>query len=345
MDLKALLDIALLRACPADEAVRWLVSRRSEAAASPSLMRAENRQQEDTLYSRNDPSVDYALARYGLSEGVAREIHKAGDLATRCTILAYRLGGGFAWFGKTFELAEAAPSTLEELCALATNPTLTDDLYMALLERTPPFDQLDDAGFEMVLVAFSENSRLTTPYDDKLLDGYADYKYHNVFKAAWQLASSMPATPRWASILGHVLGRCIVQSPIDAETIARWRFPVDERDGKDNGYYLRKRLADTWPVDGRLLEHNDPALRASFYERFRPDQIANWWRLADSDPRHFLDAALHNSNLWQTEDTRYSLHRLAWAHPDPHSDMMMPSLYNGMEERMRAVHPSWFAED
>jgi hypothetical protein len=213
MDLKALLDTALLRACPAEEAVRWLIAKRNDAAASPHLLRGENEQQEETLFTRNDAYVDYALARYGLSERVARELYKNGDAASRCTILAHRLGGGFGWFGNTFALAETSPSTLEELCALATNPTMIDGLYTNLLERKPPFDELDDAGFESVLMAFSENPRLSTPYDDKQFDGYADYTYHKVFTAAWNLACTVPATPRWASVLGYVLGRCIVLRP------------------------------------------------------------------------------------------------------------------------------------
>jgi len=125
--------------------------------------------------------------------------------------------------------------------------------------------------------------------------------------------------------------------------IGRWYFPTKGADEIDAGYSLRSRLADLLAVDNALLSARDPALRSSFYRRFRPSDFPSWFKFAESDREHFLDSALHNPNLWRAETDRETLSQLSWNHPDPHSDLMMVNQFRAVEGRMRQQHPDWFS--
>jgi hypothetical protein len=173
---------------------------------------------------------------------------------------------------------------------------------------------------------------------------YRQYSYHKVFTAAWQLAGTVPITPRWANVLYYLLINCQPPTNIDPlPMIQRWHFKPGD-DGIDAGYYLRARLGDLLAADKGLLAAPDPALRCSFYRRFRPTDFPNWYRFAESDKDYFLDSALHNPNLWRTTNDRETLRQLSWSHPDPRSDLMMVNQFNGVDRRMREQHPDWFSD-
>ena len=44
----------------------------------------------------------------------------------------------------------------------------------------------------MFYVTPGDNTRLSTPYDDRFLDEWSDCSYHKVFDAAWQLTATVP---------------------------------------------------------------------------------------------------------------------------------------------------------
>jgi hypothetical protein len=95
-------------------------------------------------------------------------------------------------------------------------------------------------------------------------------------------------------------------------------------------------------ADKALLGARDPALRSSFYRRFKPTDFPSWFKFAESDEEQFLDSALRNSNLWQGEKDLETLSQLSWNHPDPRSDLMMVNQFRAIEGRMRQQHPEWF---
>ena len=184
---------------------------------------------------------------------------------------------------------------------------------------------------------------MSAPYDETYLDGYSDYSYHKVFSCAWQLAATVPTTPRWANVLYYLLNTCHPPHGVDPTAmIKRWYFPTESADQVDAGYFLRSRLADLLAADKALLGARDSALRCSFYRRFRPTDFPTWFKFADSDQGHFLDSALHNPNLWREESDRETLSQLSWNHPDARSDLMMVNQHRAVEGRMREQHPEWF---
>jgi hypothetical protein len=192
------------------------------------------------------------------------------------------------------------------------------------------------------LCCAGDNPRLSTPYDHSYLDGWSTYSYHSVFKAAWELAATVPNTPLWANVLYQLLRNCEPAGFDPIPVLSRWHLLDDKR---DDGFYLRGRLADLLKADNALLNSKDPALRQSFYRRFNPVSYQRWPEFAKADEEHFLDAALWNKFLWHTAETRRDLRQLCWAHPDPHSNLHKPNFYNGRERRMREEHPEFFADE
>ena len=283
------------------------------------------------------------MARYGTSEDAAKQIYGRGDLGIRCTLLAHFPNGGFARFFEGFSLNDIAPQTIEELSALVTNSSLNDSLFEQCFEKKGIFENLSDEQYQSVLVAVSDNPRLSTPYDDSYLDGHAEYSYNKVFTDAWKLTAILPNTQRWAAVLYHLLYRC--QSPVGFEplpAINRWYFRPQNEADQDGAFFLRSRLADLLEPNDALLRATDAALRSSFYRRFQPTKYPRWDAFAASDQDYFLDSAIDNINLWRSDQARSVLSQLCWDHPDPHSDLSMPNRYRAVERRMQTQHPRWF---
>lgn len=342
---EAIVDSAFLRVCPAEEAIRWLKGKRATSDENP-IIRADNAYQEAILAARNDPYIDFGIARYGTSKA-AREVYKRGDVDLRCTFLAHFPNGGFHWISDRFELDDTLPGGLEELSALMKNETLSDELFIQFFERKKLFEKLDDVTFQNLVIAVGGNPRLQKPYYSTQMDGWAEHSYHKVFLCAWNLTVTAPNEASWANTLYHLLYRCQFPISFDAiEVIKRWRLPPKGEDKEyDAGFYLRRRLADTLKADEALVRSEDRALRESFYSRFNPANFKNWRKFYDVDGEHFLNAALDNSFLWQTREHRRALSELCWAHPDPRSNMDMPNMYNAYAERNENKHPEWFADD
>jgi hypothetical protein len=345
LSTEQIVDAKFLSVCPPTEAVQWLRAARSGIGTTNSITRKDYSHQEKTLADRNDPYIDFGLARYGTSEAAGRIVYARGDLGIRCAYLVHFPGGGFAW-RNNFELASSPPQELEELCALVKNPSLADETFKKCFEKQKVFEPLTDEAFQSVLVAVSDNDRLMTPYDDKYMDGYADYSYHSVFEAAWKMTLTAPITAKWASVLYHLLYRCLPPHSFDAVTaIKRWYFPpTKEGEMRDYGFYLRSRLADLLKADDALLKSRDAALRTSFYRRFDPGAYRRWPDFV-SDVEYFLDNAVRNKLLWRGRELRSVLNKLCWDHPDPHSSLEMPNAYNSVEDLMLKEHPEWFEDD
>jgi hypothetical protein len=345
--IKAIIEAKFLSVCTASEAVGWLKEKRQGMKKLNSLARDDYSYEEATLAARNDPYIDFGLARYGTSDNGCKDVYQRGDDAIKATFLASFPNGGFAIIPNEFELGDEPPRTVAELCALVNNPSLSDELFRQCFQRTKLFEHLNEEDFQSVLVTAADNPRLMTPYDDTFMDGYRDYSYHSVFSSAWKLTQTMPNTMRWASVLYHLLYRC--QPPVRFDVVpvlARWYFKPEKDDDQRNiGFYLRSRLADLLKADDALLRSQDPALRESFYKRFQPRQYPQWPKFAQADTEYFLDSAVHNNNLWVSRELREVLSQLCWAHPDPNSSMEMPNRYNGMEARMRVEYPRWFEDE
>jgi hypothetical protein len=342
-----IVEAKFLSVCSAQDAVEWLKHQRANVGRLNSIFRKDKTHQETVLESRKDPYIDFGLVRYGTTTEVAKKVYARGDMGIRCTALAHFPFGGFDAIMDKFELADNAPTELDEINALVSNDTLTDSKLIQCFEKKgSTFAPLNENEYQGVLIAVSDNPRLMRPYDDTFLDGWSDYRHHSVFTAAWKLSETVPNTLKWASVLCNLLSKCSTPSGFDpVPVLGRWYFANEkDEDPKDIGYYLRIRLADVLKADDALLKATDGALRESFYKRFSPVKYRQWDSFAKIDGECFFDGALHNEALWQAQELREVLSRLCWSHPDPTSDMMIPNRFRAIEVRMRSKHPEWFKD-
>ena len=346
--IEAIIDGKFLSVCPVTEAVAWLKEKRGGKSKLTSLSHPDSASSQETvLAERDDPYIDFGLARYGTSEA-CKPVYERGDLGIKCTFLAHFPNGGYAlsFQGFFFKLSATQPSEVNELCALVTNPTLADRIFEDCFEKKGAFASLSEENYQMVLASVADNRRLMTPYDETYFDGYSRFSYHQVFHQAWNLAARVPNTVDWANILYNLTYRCLPPLGFDPMPIfPRWHFEVKEgSDHKNSGFFLRSRLADVLEPNDILLKSTDPALRDSFYRRFRPEKYPHWDQFA-KDVDNFLDAAVTNQNIWRKDEHRTILSHLCWDHPDPLSSMDKPNSYRGQDSRFRKEHPEWFADE
>jgi hypothetical protein len=342
---ETLIEVKFLSVCPASDAVQWLKSKRERRRRTNlrfSTFGREQEEEENALAVRNDPYIDYGLARYGIELSACKIVYERGDLGIRCTFLANFPNGGFHW--REFGLSNDPSFGVDELCALATNESLENSLLEDCFAKNGVFADLSENEYLDVLVSTSVNKRLTTPYDEIYLDGYSDYSYHKVFSAAWKLTETALTTPAWAQVLLQLLRKCLPSTNFDPIPVfARWNLKRGDGDDRDDpGFYLRQRLADLIQPNNVLLNASDSALRASFYQRFEPSKFPHWPDFVNKDGELFLDAVLSNKQVWSKSEDREILSHLCWEFPDPRHMMDMPNRFRGVGAQMETEHPEWF---
>jgi hypothetical protein len=360
-DYQKRITATFLKHCSQDKAYEWLStnSKLSEGLKEGFSRRHELERErkvlEYLLLRRKNPLIDLGLAQFACTPHVLRTVFARGGPGVRCAVLAnpFLFDSSVLREDSVINLREVViRGNRRELEALAVNAHLPDEINEHLINRTEYFAELDDHNYKFMLYRLGDNSRLSAIYDDTFFDGYSDYKYHKVFTAAWQLCATVPTTQEWAAVLVHLLYKA--QSPIGfkevGQVIERWRIdPPKKEDGRyyNPGYafYLRSRLSDLLEADEQLLNSPDLALRQSFYRRFSPWKFKNWPEFLEKDGEEFIQEAIHNLSLWQSQQERDRLEKVAWDCPDPHSDMMMPNIYRGREKSLREEHPEWFYDE
>jgi hypothetical protein len=227
--------------CSYDKAYEWLSnSSKSSEAAKRDFFREyelidERKVFEYLLLRRKNPLTDLGLAQFGCTPRALTTVFARGSTGARCAVLANSFLFGFYLTGgkPVIDLREVVMrGTRPELEALALNPYLPDKFYEQLISRTEYFAEIDENKYKFMLYHLGDNARLSAPYDETFLDGYADYKYHNVFNAAWRLCAAVPTTQNWASVLVHLLHNA--QPPVGfrdlGTVIERWRIDPPKKE-------------------------------------------------------------------------------------------------------------------
>jgi hypothetical protein len=298
------------------------------------------------LVRRREPLIDHALARYGYSTPAIQRVYNRGDVSTRYAAVQNPRGG--AALNQAQEILRTGKRSL--VTALLQNPNLSSDFLEQLLRRKGRFSDIPDTRFILILYTLAGNKRLSKPYDGPF-DGWAEYKYNQVFDAAWDLTRAAPTDQKWAAVLSSLL--CRANRPPgfkDLEgTIERWRIdePIEEPKWhlRSNSFILRSYIADFSRADDDLLRSSDPALRMSFYRRFSPWQYKDWPDYLTRDGEEFVNAALENFELWRSPTKRERLERVCWDCPDPHHAMDAPNSFRSAQRGYRKRFPAWFSED
>jgi hypothetical protein len=188
---------------------------------------------------------------------------------------------------------------------LLQNTNLSTEFLEQLLRRRGHFSGIPDDRFIQILYALSGNKRLSKPYDSPYFDGWLEYKYNQVFDAAWDLTRAAPTDQKWAAVLSSLLWRANRPPGFkDSEaTIERWKIdePIEQEPKwylRSDSFNLRSYIADFSRPDDDLLHSSDAALRMSFYRRFSPWRYKSWPDFLTRDGEEFVNAALENLELW-----------------------------------------------
>lgn len=350
------IEAAYLSGCDSQAAYSWLYERKHADGEKSSFLEEAPKVLEYLLVRRKDSLIDLAIARFGNSSDAIRKVFKRGNIGVRCAALSNpNIGPASGLFREGWlqdsDIREIISSNMDvELESLAKNNYLDDDAIKHLLNRSEEFSDLTDDQYVRMLVWLGSNPRMSSNYDSRLLDGWAEYSHGEVFSLAWQLARTLPVTKTNAYVLYELLQH--TSAPVGYENpeqvIDRWRIEEKPKDGERPlaySYYLRTRLADVLKADNDLLNSDDPALRESFYRRFSAWEYKDWPKFIEKDGELAFDAVVENEELWHSEETRKLLQDTAWKVPDPHSSMMAPNTYNAVEDRHRKLHPAWFGDE
>jgi hypothetical protein len=361
-DAEERLNTGLLAEAAPIEVYEWLRMRSQDPSAGwGSVLGASDgvedkgrRMIERVLYGRNDRLIDFALARFGFSENIVQRVFDRGNDVTKLAAMGNPAGNMNLRQADKI-LRDGRPVQLK---ILLQNDRLSDNFLEALFTRNQDDDRFDYSGiddhrFLQILSAIKGNKRLSRAYDG-YLDGWAEFRYGQVFEAAWNLAKTVPVDEGWAISLEELLWDCV--HPVsynDLEpTIDRWRVEGEAVEVK--GWYdrkapfrLRTLLATLYDPDHHeaLRQSEDPALRMAFYRRFSPWEYDDWSEFLSRDGGEFINAALENKKLWQNEKVRRQLNEACWDCPDPHSTMDAPNDYIACEKHMRERYPEWFESE
>src|SRR5258706_891490 len=348
------IEASYLVKCSPQAAYNWLYEHRATGEEMARRLTEQSGILESLLVNRRDPLIDLGIARFGKSPSAIRAVFGRGDIGIRCAALSNPLAGadwihGWLDLERLCELLTTGTNAEQE--ALIKNEFLRDEILEQLLERVELFADIPYSKFRQFLVWLGDNPRMSKPYDERVLDGWAQYKHERIFKLAWELAKTIPTEPVYASVLSSLLSRTKV--PVNFENthsaIERWRIEKPdeiERHPLESSYWLRSRLADALKADDDLLNSDDSALRLSFYRRFDPHGYVEWPKFIEKDGELAFNAMLRNDNLWRCRKLRYWLSELAWVVPDPRSNMDAPNSYRAVEDGyFRKHHPEWFRNE
>ncbi len=376
---RTLIKEAELLAASPQIVVDWLQSRSANVQLFRDIEEADE-DLEQALLARNEPLIDFALARYCVYPDVARALFEKASgpdannrqaKALRLAILANqslaKARMGLRGFPSALVPENEFPGWLaradyNEIAALFENPSLDDSFLESFLDSKESWQALNEDRRLVALYALTRNSRMKAPYDQRWMDGYAEYRYNSVFNAAWKLAGTAPTTPVWAHALSYLYQAVWRHSSIDSLKLTE-RWHPDQADAKslkdeaaaiergNLGGYGRVRqglaqlaLSKKSGIGPELLASDDPAFRAAAYASMAltPEQIVAAY---EKDKELAVNEAVHNEELWRRPETREALQQICWraVRDDKHSDLLAANVFNAVEERMMKEHPQWFA--
>ena len=261
-----------------------------------------------------------------------------------------------AWF-KTIKNAE--------IDALFRNPTISDDFLTDVLEGKQFGSEMTDEQRTTTLLALCNNPRISTGYDNHIMDGFREYSHGRVPNAIWHLAESLPVEKRWAVILGKLLdkvvGRCREMDML--EVAKRWN--VDDEDEKPEKkkqflnpfesvrYALYKQSGaikqpygkDRAEIKKQYLSNDDLAFRAAAYNHLQltADEIKSAY---EKDALVAIQYAMENDWIWNDASSRQALHDIAWDADTRYNNNYLDcaNQFNWRKKDVEKKHPDWFIE-
>jgi hypothetical protein len=349
MENEEFITYRLMQSSP-DKVFEWLKSNRPDKETSPEFDREDL---EKKLLERDDPIINLGLALYGAESNTGPHLFNKEDKIIKKAVLSGTNISSWpsSWI-KENGILEALIDPFDEylLSALFANERMYDGILTDLYERKEPYAKLPDDKWLTLIGYTASNKRINTPYDDSWMDGWSEYSYGRVFTSAWKLFETLPVNERTASIIAHLGENLVPDGPHDMdvlETIKRWDIKSESEYFNDYEwcrYHLAGLIRDYSDDFQKLKDSEDPALRKSYYSRFRPHKPEEVRELFEKDQDEFLDSAIHNRKLYPNEKIRDELRKCCWDYKHPHHEPDYPNFYNSMERHMQREHPEWFTD-
>jgi hypothetical protein len=355
------IEATYLSKCTPQAAYDWLFERRTKDVYG--YCQSYDATLEYILLRRNEPLIDLAIARFGHSSKGIEKVFLRGSSGVRCAALSnphigYIRGCSFNnGYGNSIVIDAALHGTKAEQESLVKNVNLEEKVIEDLLSRKGLFENKSDDEYIRLLGWLGENPRMKTTFDDsgQRLDGPHSYSHDHVFFMAWDLAETLPVTPKFAYALYELLSGTKKVSATHFKdfpsVIERWRIEDETKIGKLENlyfYWLRRRLADLINPDDKLLSSNDIAERQSFYRRFSPWSYKDWPIFIEKDGKYAFERLVYNENLWMHKDTRKLLSDIAWENAwekDPHQRLDAINTFLAAEKYNREKNPNWFLDE
>jgi hypothetical protein len=311
--------------------------------------RFEQYDTEDRAFlAKNDPLINMGLAQYSTSSFVLETLFQTGNEAIRCAALSH-------WAPLEWLRNHSRTLRENEIEALLTNPHLEAQPFLEFcLEKGGPFSSLPDVKWIKCIVIASMNECFTEEgrirYRGGADEGFAGYyNYLNLVELLWSLADSAPVSLEWARCLAFALKTCVLPSKPRSDfldLIQRWQAPVEfiskySQDERSIFEHVRMNLARRVAPDDALFEkfrdHEDRALRVSFYERFKPQSISELEHLAFRDGKDFVHAALCNEDIVRRKEFSSTLLALASRISSDERELVAEKIREIEEENIRRL--------
>lgn len=331
---------------------------------------------EAALLTRNDQLINLALAQYARFTFTLKTIFDISETSSplRLAVLSNKVVGDKRYVNfpialfKDSDQAAVYLSTApeDEINALFENQNIDDSFLVGVLEGNKPWDRLPDDQLVNIVTALHLNERMQKPYINPDMDGYAQFSYNDVFNAAWKLAERVEPTAQWSRSLCWLYDRLqtvsfSIKEPLElatkwhpdkTDTVSTKQESKDAEYGSISGHrgvrkgLARLALSENSKLIPTLLASEDSALRSAVYAngKITPLQLSTAYSL---DGELLFFQAIHNHEIWKTEEGRNALHTIAWAvvNNNKTSDLFAANMFNSMREDLAKKHPTWFTDE
>jgi len=307
----------------------------ADSAANSSEWAAGDKALEQSLFARNEPLIDLALAQFGTEQEIVSKIYNRAS-ATDANSLdeRFKLGLKVAclsnrrlWspFGsfphqivgeKEFARLVQAGS-YDECCAFLQNPRLDEKHLVALYAGAEPFARLDDERWRWMVHASAKNPRLTHEHD---YDDGPDLGFLHVHRGILRLLEIAPATRQWLWTVYYFVRtlkpKQVCQLDDPRPILDRWRRVSVTDEGKTpeeglfTGLPVNEELACYLAaLFGRKLANaggarsSDVMVRCAHYATSKL-VAKDFEKLFSRDGVVFVLAALMNDNLLRDREIR-----------------------------------------
>lgn len=179
------------------------------------------------------------------------------------------------------------------LNTLLQNEHVSDEILVDLYEKNSNFEKIEDELWFKLILATSSNPRLTKSYDDRWLDGYAEFQYNHVFTLAWGLFAQLPVNNNTACILSYLAQKLFPEKPHGMDlkkTISRWNVKDEDEYFPYYShcrYFLAGLISDHTSEFKEMKKDSDLSVRRSYYRRFRPENSSEIRAFFDKDSKYF----------------------------------------------------------